>query len=318
MKKVSSAFVCFLLLFCCSALAAAEVEVRFKSEAKVSGQDLTLQEVASLSPQEAKQKHGDEVLFPAPDSGEGEVFEAATLKAYVREALSDERQVSWSGADKVVVRREGRLIREQEIKEMIQQYMKGKSRELPVNELRFTPSSLPDPFTVPRGDLDYQVIPSHSQVIGSRYLTLRIWVDEQMVTNKTIRGDLEAKAEVVVAKKDLDRDQVLGEEDIKLQERDITGTRDPFTSKGEVAGMHLKRGMESGQVLRERDVTRPVLVDRGEVVTMVAQSDSLRVTAKGVARSKGKKGDVIKVRNTQSQEEVLCRVVQNGRVKVEF
>jgi len=294
------------------------LEVRFEESATIQGEMLTLGEVATLSPETARRRHADTPLFQAPREGKVKVYSASTIKAYVREALSGQGDIDWAGADRVTVRREGRLIQGREVAEMVQEYLRDKEDELPVDSLAFEPGGLPDPFTVPRGDLEHEVIPSNDQVIGSRYFTVRFRVDGKLAGNVTLRGELEATAPVVVASRDLERDTVLGPDDLKIAKRDVTRAREPLMSRERAAGMRLKRSLDSGDVLERGRLDRPVLVDRGEVVTMEAKKGRLLLTAKGVASSKGKKGETIKVTNTNSQREVLCKVVDSGRVRVEF
>ncbi|MCF8031317.1 MAG: flagellar basal body P-ring formation chaperone FlgA, partial [Desulfohalobiaceae bacterium] len=154
--------------------------------------------------------------------------------------------------------------------------------------------------------------------IGSRYFTVRLRVDGKLEANPTLRGRLEATAPVVVASRDMKRSTVLSAGDLEVEKRDITRSDDPLLGKRKATGMRLKRSVRSGDILERRNLARPILVQRGEVVTMEASKGRLLLTAKGVARSRGKKGETIKVRNTGSQREILCKVVGSGRVRVEF
>jgi flagella basal body P-ring formation protein FlgA len=62
----------------------------------------------------------------------------------------------------------------------------------------------------------------------------------------------------------------------------------------------------------------PPLVKRGEAVTMTARKGGILVTARGTAQQDGIEGAQIKVRNSSSQKEILCRVRAPGQVEVEF
>lgn len=297
---------------------AGALEVRFQSQAEVRGEMLTLGEIASLRPKSAGKKHAATPLFQAPEEGKIQVYSASTLKAYVLDALPRGTDIAWAGAEEITVRREGRLIKGEQLAEIVRQYLRRKTGELPVKRLAFTPDSLPDPVAVPRGNLEHEVIPSNDRLIGSRYFTVRLRVDGDVAGNVTLRGRLEATAPVVIASRRMERSTVLREKDLKVAERDITRAEDPVLGKRNAVGMRLKRSVDSGDILERRNLARPVLVRRGEVVTMEASKGRLVLTAKGVARSRGKKGETIKVRNTGSQREILCKVVGSGRVRVEF
>lgn len=297
---------------------AATVEVCFLSEAKISDDIITLEEIASIYPASAAERYGNKILFQAPGSGESRVYKASTLKAYVLDAVSGESAVEWCGAKDVVVHRNGRLISQDMIEKIIERYLDEKSLELPVKNLKFDLTGLPRQFTIPNGELESEVIPSNSNVIGSRYLTLRFRVNGSLVASETIRGSLQATAPVVVAARDLERGEVLSRSDLEIQNLDITGQREPCTSKSQAVGKILKRGLGSGQIVEMHNLDRQVLVNRGDLVTMVAERGALQVSARGVAASNGRKGDVITVNNIRSQESILCRVVDVNRVLVEF
>jgi len=321
-RRINMAFLrllCVCLVLAMSwPLSAGALEVRFQDSVQAQGEMLTLGEIASLTPESSGQKHADIPLFRAPQEGEIQVYQAATLKAYVRDALPGEAEIAWAGAEEVTVRREGKLIQGEEVAEIVQQYLRNKARELPVKDLAFTPDSLPDPFAIPQGKQEHTVIPSHEDVVGSRYFTVRFRVDGKLAGNVTVRGQLEATAPVVVASRDLKRRTVLSREDLEVRESEISRSGRPLTSREKAVGMRLQRSVDSGEILQARKLERPVLVQRGEVVTMEASKGSLLLTAKGVARSRGKKGETIKVRNTGSEREILCKVVDSGRVRVEF
>jgi flagella basal body P-ring formation protein FlgA len=297
---------------------AGALEVRFQPRAQVSGDRIALGDIASLAPESAGRKYADAPLFDAPEGGEVETYKVSTLKAYVLDALPSGTRVTWSGAEKVAVHRYGRLITGEDVADIVQGFLRARTEELAATHLDFTPDTLPEAFAVARGDLTHRVIPSSEDVIGSRYFIVRFRLNGELVQNVRIRGDLDATAPVAVAVRDLDRGTVLQKKDMKLVERDITRTGRPFTEVSRAVGKRVERDMESGDIIERRKVDRPVLVDRGEVVTMEARQGAMLLTAKGVARSKGKKGETIKVRNTGSEKEILCKVVGSGRVQVEF
>jgi len=294
------------------------LEVRFQPKAQVDGQRIRLGEIASLKPESASHRLADTPLFDAPQGGEIEVYKAATLKAYVLDAVPSGTSISWSGAEKVAVHRHGRLIKGEDVARLVESYLQDMEGELAATHLAFSPENFPDPFTVERGELTHEVIPSNEDVVGSRYFIVRFRLDGRLVRNVTVRGDLDATAPVVTAARDLDRGTRLGKDDLELREKDITRSGEFFTSLDKAAGKRVKRDIDAGDIVEHRKVARPILVKRGEVVTMEASRGALVLMAKGVARSKGKEGETIKVRNTGSQKEILCEVVGSGRVQVEF
>ncbi len=305
------------LLFLLPSLGQA-IEVHFKSQAQVTGQRITLGEIAKINPEAAERKFSEERLFRAPRAGQTKVYKTKVLKAYVLQALPRGITIKWSGSEKIIVRRKGILITQEKLKNVINSYLEEKRKDFPKIDLHFIANNFPDPFTVPTGKMSYEVIPGQPDIIGSHHLTVLFEIDGQVVKNVTIRGKLKAIAPVITAIKDLSRGAVINKKDVRQKKCELAKLRDPCFRIASVIGKRLKRKIDSGEVIEQHDLTLPIMVNRGQLVTMVAKKGPLEIRAKGVACSNGKQGEVIKVRNTNSQREIFCKVTGSGQVLVEF
>ena len=67
----------------------------------------------------------------------------------------------------------------------------------------------------------------------------------------------------------------------------------------------------------KRDLQPPVLVERGDKVTLVYKVPGMTLTAQGQAIAQGGKGDVVDIINLQSRRTVSATVVSRGRVVVD-
>lgn len=210
------------------------------------------------------------------------------------------------------------VIDREEMRQVLDDYLTASSERLPHVELRLKSVALPDPFEVPRGRLDFQVIPAKPGVIGSRRLTLLTRVDGQTVANQSIRVELEALAEIAVTTATLRRGTILGEADIELRYQDISRVKEPIFFEDEIVGKRLKRSARLGDPLQKYQIEFPPVIKRGEQVVIQAVGRGLTLTAAGEAREDGRSGEAIKVMNSSSRKEVLCQVVAPGLVRVEF
>lgn len=212
----------------------------------------------------------------------------------------------------------GQLIDQQELRQLLDDYLVAESARLPRIELRFSSVDLPEPFRVPQGQIDYQVIPARPEVIGSRRVTLLTRVDDQLVSNLSIRVELEALAEVLVATSNLRRGDTLNATNLVLQQLDISRLKQPIFVAEEVYGKQLKQALRLGQPLSLKQVDFPPLIKRGERVEIRLQRGGMILTAAGEARQDGFAGETIKVKNIESQREILAQVFAAGLVRVEF
>lgn len=210
------------------------------------------------------------------------------------------------------------LISQQEMTQVLNDYLADESDRLPRVELRFTSVSLPQPFKVPVGHIEYQVVPAKPGVVGSRRVTLMTRVDGQIVANQSIRVEIEALAEILVAADNLRRGEILSEEKVSFQQQDISTLKQPLFGGDDVFGKRLKRSVRLGQPVLRKQIEFPPLIKRGDRVVIRAQRGGLVLTAAGEARQDGLIDESIRVMNTNSRKEVLCRVTAPGQVTVEF
>ena len=209
-------------------------------------------------------------------------------------------------------------IDQEEMMQVLTDYLAAESRQLPQVELRFKALDLPEPFSVPQGRIDYQIIPANPSVIGSRRMTLLTRVDGDIVSNQSLRVDLEAMAEVIVAKASMRRGTLLTAADVETIYMDISKVDEPVFAEDKIVGKQLKRSVRLGDPLEQKEVEFPPVIKRGEQVVINASRQGLQLTAAGKARDDGRPGEMIRVVNSSSRKEVVCRVVAPGLVKVEF
>jgi flagellar basal body P-ring formation protein FlgA len=90
------------------------------------------------------------------------------------------------------------------------------------------------------------------------------------------------------------------------------------TQQEDLEGKIFKKDLSGGTILTVQHVEERVLVNRGELVSIVVENGNLVARTKGKALEKGKIGDSIRVRNVSSGREVVGLVTGNGTVAVKL
>ena len=85
----------------------------------------------------------------------------------------------------------------------------------------------------------------------------------------------------------------------------------------ELVGKVARRAFGTGKPIRASNVGRPVVVEKGSLVTMVLKSPGMLLTARGRALENGSKGDTIRITNTSSNTALEARVIGAGKVSVD-
>ena len=178
----------------------------------------------------------------------------------------------------------------------------------------------PSHVTIPSGEITYTVLNQiHPQYLGSKTLSIMLNVDGNPIKKLTMHSVLNLYDDVVITSHRLRRNTIISEDDLTMARCKITGfAHQLIPSIADAIGLKVTKSLGSGAVLLTRYVKRPPLVLRGDLVTIMVKSGRLTITAHGEAKSKGAKGDMIKIKNLASRRIISAKVLEQGLVEVAF
>ena len=114
----------------------------------------------------------------------------------------------------------------------------------------------------------------------------------------------------------INRGDIIGEHDVTFIESNDTRAGLFIEDAADIIGMEARRPLSAQTPLRNSDVSAPVLVKKGALVTITYITDGLRLSHQGVALATGSRGDVISIRNIQSERTVKAIVSGENIAKV--
>ena len=121
-------------------------------------------------------------------------------------------------------------------------------------------------------------------------------------------------ARVVVMVKDVPSGRVIQDGDVALDARDVTVMPDAVSDPQAVTGFASRRSLRTGQVVSQRALLTPVLVQRGQSVAIEASHGGITVNVPGEAMDTGRAGEAVRVRNVSSGKVIRARVIDAGKV----
>lgn len=122
---------------------------------------------------------------------------------------------------------------------------------------------------------------------------------------KDVSGKYYTIAQLPVLKAPLRPGDVIAKSDIDyidVRSNDVSPTM--IVDAARLIGQTPKRGLSALKPLVASDVTAPMVIKKGDLVTMTLQNDILMLTTQGRAMADGAAGDVVKVMNTSSKQMV--------------
>ncbi len=148
-------------------------------------------------------------------------------------------------------------------------------------------------------------------------LNVQVSCNAGMGWNVFVPVDIAIHLQVVSANGPLARNTTLAESDIQMAETDITRINGPYLTRPQDAiGLSLKRQLNPGTPITSDMLSQPILIKRGDAVTITAEGDGLSVKMPGVAMSDGRRGEQIRIKNNNSAKIVDAQVTEPGEVAV--
>ena len=209
--------------------------------------------------------------------------------------------------------------REAEIRAAVETYVLQKTAGLGY-EVRVKKISMGEAATLPAGTLEYEIVaPQQWEGWGTASIAVIARQGDKVVRNLTARVEVEALAEVAVAARQLDIGTVVTPADIVVRKMDLSAVKGRYLgSIREVAGKKMRSTLRANLPFRPDQLEKIPLIKAGQLVTIIAETDGMRVTITGKARSAGAEGDSIMVQNTSSLKEFPAQVVDATTVRVAF
>ena len=124
-------------------------------------------------------------------------------------------------------------------------------------------------------------------------------------------------AMVYIAAQPISKGHQISDEDIQLLSMDINKLRNNYSkTKEEIIGKIPKRRIKLGSIFNPRYLQLPIIVKKGDIVDIVAESQGLRIRMTGKAISNGAKGQRINVKNLSSNRIIQAIVKNSGLVSI--
>ena len=283
--------------------------VSLRTSIIVEGKYLTLGDLFGISGEQATTP-----IAHAPKPGQKSTFNANWLYRVARTHKVNWRPISLN--THVVVERSSQVIyrdevedaliaslREQDVNGDIELTINGGSRKFHV--------ASDQPATIGVENMVYD--PGTGRFIGIVVAP----ANDPSAQRLRITGRVHQLKAIPIISKRLRRGEVITKNDIGwLNVRSSTIGKDMILDEEDLIGMAAKRTIRESTPIRFSHVRQPILVVKGGLVTINLTTPTMRLTAQGKALQEGSLGDIVKIKNTQSNQTIEAKVNGLNEVKV--
>jgi flagella basal body P-ring formation protein FlgA len=214
----------------------------------------------------------------------------------------------------------GKVLAQSDLQEIftkiIRQNIPSHIEEFQINDF----SSQPESLKVPDGKLTYRLT---NQVLctspGKKFISAALAVNGKECSKVKMYGNLHFWGTVVLASHSISRCTIISAEDIETNFRDISMLGDSLVGNPEQAtGKQLNKSLRAGDIVFAHLLKNPPLVKRGDLVTIIAKSGGLQISAPGEVKNAGAIGEIVRVKNLMSRRVLQAKVVDEGLVEVDL
>ncbi|MDD5286068.1 MAG: flagellar basal body P-ring formation chaperone FlgA [Desulfuromonadaceae bacterium] len=209
--------------------------------------------------------------------------------------------------------------REQEVRDAVTAFVTARTANMGW-DVRIRRITISDALKLPEGTIDYEIVAQQQwEGWGGVSITVLARQKERVVGNISVRIDVEALVDMVVTLRQIEHGESVKAADLILQKREITQNSSRSSRKiEEIAGKRARMTIRANQAVRADQVEKMPLVKSGQMVTIIAENEVLKVTVAGKARSSGAQGDIVMVQNLNSLKEIPARVISATTVQISF
>lgn len=251
----------------------------------------------------------------SPNPGEQLVLDARQLYRIARALNVDWRPISLES--EIIISRASHIVKNNEIEEAVTDALRSKDIDDDA-EIVFNTRDLE--IHTPADVIASLVVKELLLDASKRRFsaTVDIVADETSYGNVRISGQIFPVTLVPVLNETISSGTIIKDNYLALESvRTDQIKSNTLIDKKQIIGMEAKKNLRKGSTIQTNEIDRPLLVNRNQLVSIVFNTPSMNLTAKGQAKESGSEGDLIKVVNTRSNKTIQARITSEATVVVD-
>jgi len=312
------------LAVACLGLPAGAAEIELRAQCACSGAVVTLGDVADVGvadPAERARLEGIE-LGPAPPPGRPRTLRQREIQDLLLLGGVNLAQHRFTGASQTTIQRGDGVVRTSGLRPVSAAVARRAARQLGeaiVEHLNRTAASQPWSVAVELSEEQARLVAGvghkleirggRSPWVGRQTFDVLVTLPTGSPATFSVTAEVSLPEAVVVCTRSLPRGAILGTADLRLERVDSSSKEQgAFHAIEELVGKEAVRAIPAGVPIAEDWIISPVLVRRGEVVSVLARSAGIRLTTHARAREDGSHGDLVRVESLEDRTTYFARV----------
>ena len=173
---------------------------------------------------------------------------------------------------------------------------------------------------LPQGEIGFQLFQKDKRRLAGYIRLVALCTVNGVVKNQVgLSGWVDVFESVVCTRRNLKKGETIQKDDLYVARKNIAHqSPNLVTDMTRALGLMTKHNIREDTCLKEWMLERSPILTRGDIVTVVAESDDLKVTVPGRVLEKGYLGELIMIQNVMSRKKIYARVLNSATVMVDF
>ncbi|MFA5905118.1 MAG: flagellar basal body P-ring formation chaperone FlgA [Desulfobacula sp.] len=292
------------------------IEITIKETSSVGSSHVFLGDIADIKADGFLKEMLEKIDFgasPKPDKIKS--LDKRKIVSAIQAERSLPKDIIITCPERIYVKRLSRETSVQDIQKYVELRLSDMFKNKEYELISFTVRGL-EPY--PPGDISF-FSDSEDMVDknGKLSLFVDIIVDGKKTDRVNVTGLVALYETVFLAKQAFEKGEVLTKENVYQQKKNIFETGNNYIASFEaIEGKKLVSGIRQGECITANLIASSPLIQKGDMVSLVARNNTLLIVTSGVCREDGSENDIIKVENVNSGKIVRAIVKEKSKVEV--
>lgn len=177
----------------------------------------------------------------------------------------------------------------------------------------------PTDIKLPEGTVDVKAeLPTAINYVSLTPVRTIIYVNGRPYRTMSFTASVKVYDTVLVSNRDLRVESPVSESDFRLAEVAVDGRNEYVKDVSEVAGLVPQRFIRAGSPVTLSYFQQPIAVNPSQRVTIIINYRGIRATAQGIVMTRGRVGQIVKVKNETSERILSAKVIDSHTVEVKL
>lgn len=256
-------------------------------------------------------------LGDSPKPGRIKSFEKRRILSLLQSRNLIHEGMEISCPERIYIKRESQTIEEEKVRERVESFLAERfgNRPLEIEKIKIR-GLVPYPV----GEVELVIIADDPvDRHGRLSLIMDVLVDGRQQDRLRITGRVAEFENIVCAARNLEKGDTLLAKDLSLERINVFYVRgNVLKGLAAVTGKQLKTSIQKGSPIDPSDLMEMPLVEKGDIVTLMAKKDNLCIMTTGVTQEDGYADELILVENISSGKTIRGFVRSESTVEIVY